>query len=55
MANFFKKQNEAEIIKQQTIEKACEWLKKNCTIIHPRTGKETCVVDLNAFRKAMEE
>ena len=43
-----------EII-QQMIDKACKWLKENCTYIHPRTFKETCVVNLNAFKKAMEE
>ncbi len=40
---------------KKMIEKACEWLEKNCTYIHPRTGKKTCVVNLNAFKKAMEE
>lgn len=45
----------AEWKDRQMIKKVCEWLKKKCTYIHPRTGKETCVVNLNAFKKAMEE
>jgi len=45
----------AEWKEQHIIEKACKWLKNNCTYTHPRTGKETCVVNLNAFKKAMGE
>lgn len=39
---------------KDTIERVCDWLKKNVTYIHPRTNKETCIVNLNALREAME-
>jgi len=40
--------------KEQTINKACEWLNKNVVEYHPRTGKLRPVVNINAFREAME-
>ncbi len=36
------------------IEKACEWLKKNVTYIHPRKGTEECIVNLVKFKEAMK-
>ena len=41
--------------KEQTINKACGWLNKNVVEYHPRTGKLRPVVNINAFREAMEK
>ena len=41
--------------KEQLINKACEWLNKNVVEYHPRTGTLKPVVNLNAFREAMEK
>ena len=37
------------------IEKACQWMEENLREVHPRTGEEVCIVNLNRFREAMEE
>ena len=37
------------------IEKACKWMEENLREVHPRTGEEVCIVNLNRFREAMEE
>ena len=37
------------------IDKACKWMEENLREVHPRTGKEVCIVNLNSFREAMEE
>lgn len=44
-----------EQAEKDTVERVCEWLKKNATYIHPRTGRETCMINLNALRESMEE
>lgn len=44
-----------EQAEKDTIERVCKWLKKNATYIHPRTGRETCIINLNALREAMED
>ena len=36
-------------------EKVVEWLKKNCTYIHPRKGTEKCFINFNALKEAMED
>ena len=41
--------------KQQTISKACEWLNKNFTFIHPRKGVPVCAVNLNSFKDALND
>lgn len=41
--------------KEQTINKACEWLNENVVEYHPRTGKLRPIVNTNAFREAMDE
>lgn len=35
-------------------EKVIDWLKKNCTYIHPRKGTEECFINLFALKDAME-
>lgn len=40
--------------KERDINKACEWLNKNVVEYHPRTGKLRPIVNINAFREAME-
>lgn len=40
--------------KEQTINKACEWLNKNVVEYHPRKGELRPIVNTNAFREAME-
>ena len=40
--------------KEQTISKACEWLNKNVVEYHPRKGQLRPIVNINAFREAME-
>ena len=39
--------------KNQTINKACEWLNKNVVEYHPRKGELRPIVNINAFREAM--
>ena len=39
--------------REELIDKACEWLKKNATYTHPRKGTTECIVNLNAFKEAM--
>ena len=41
--------------KQNAIEKAVEWMKETLTYIHPRKGTEDCMVNINAFRAALED
>lgn len=41
--------------KEQTINKACEWLNKNVVEYHPRKGELRPIVNINAFRDAMEK
>jgi len=41
--------------KEQTINKASQWLNENVVEYHPRTGKLRPVVNINAFREAMEK
>ena len=41
--------------KQKTISKACEWLNKNFTFIHPRKGVPVCAVNLNSFKDALND
>jgi len=36
------------------IEKACEWLEKYATYIHPRKGKEECIINLSQFKNYMK-
>jgi hypothetical protein len=36
------------------IEKACKWLEKHVTYIHPRKGKEECIVNLARFMNDMK-
>lgn len=40
--------------KEQIINKACEWLNKNVVEYHPRKGQLRPIVNINAFREAME-
>lgn len=47
--------NGYEQAEKDTIERACEWMEKNIRLPHPRKGTDECIVNLNAFRKAMEE
>ena len=43
--------NDVEYIRTDAfIEKACEWLRKNCTYTHPRKGTEECAVNIPRFR-----
>lgn len=51
-AGFIEGYKQAE---KDVIERVCEWLKKNATYTHPRTDKESCIINLNALREAMEE
>lgn len=44
-----------EKAEKDTIERVCEWLKKNATYIHPRKGIKTCMINLNALREAILE
>ena len=44
-----------EQAEKDTIERACEWMEKNLRFPHPRKGTEECIVNLWAFREAMEE
>lgn len=37
------------------IEKVCKWMEENLREVHPRTGEEVCIVNLNRFREAMED
>jgi len=41
--------------KGQIINKACEWLNKNMVEYHPRKGELRPIVNINAFREAMEK
>jgi hypothetical protein len=41
--------------KEQTINKASQWLNENVVEYHPRTGKLRPIVNINAFREAMEK
>lgn len=41
--------------KQNVIEKAVEWMKETLTYIHPIKGTEDCMVNINAFRAALED
>ena len=41
--------------KEQTINKACQWLNDNVVEYHPRKGELRPVVNINAFREAMEK
>ena len=45
----------AKMADKTMIEKACKWMEENLRAVHPRTGKEVCIVNLNSFREAMEE
>ena len=36
------------------IEKACKWLEKHVTYIHPRKGTEECIVNLARFMNDMK-
>ena len=47
-------EEDKERMRNAFIEKACEWLKKNVTYMHPRKGTEECVVNLNAFIESMK-
>ena len=40
--------------KKRDIEKACEWLNKNVVEYHSRTGELRPIVNINAFREAIE-
>ena len=42
-----------EIAREETIEKVCEWLKKNVTYTHPRKGTEECIINLGKLKDAM--
>ena len=44
-----------EQAEKDTVERVCEWLKKNATYIHPRKGIKTCMINLNALREAILE
>ena len=44
-----------EQAEKDTIERVCEWLKKNATYIHPRKGIKTCMINLNVLREAILE
>jgi predicted aldo/keto reductase-like oxidoreductase len=44
----------AQLQKERIINKACEWLNKNVVEYHPRKGELRPVVNINAFREAME-
>lgn len=48
-------QQTAQWQKEKDIDKVCEWLNKNVVEYHPRTGELKPVVNLNAFREAMED
>lgn len=41
--------------KEQIINKASQWLNENVVEYHPRTGKLRPIVNINAFREAMEK
>lgn len=41
--------------KEQTINKAIQWLNENVVEYHPRKGELKPVVNINAFREAMEK
>lgn len=41
--------------KEQTINKASQWLNKNVVEYHPRKGELRPIVNSNAFREAMEK
>lgn len=45
----------AEWADKTMIDKACKWMEENLREVHPRTGEEVCIVNLNSFREAMEE
>lgn len=47
--------NRAQWQKEQTINKACKWLNENIVEYRPRTGKLRPIVNINAFREAMED
>ena len=45
----------AEWKQKEMIEKACKWLEENATYTHPRTGTESCMINLAMFKQAMME
>ena len=53
--NYNQSSNDIEYIRTDAfIEKACKWLEKYVTYIHPRKGKEECIVNLTRFRDYMK-
>ena len=47
-------QQAAQWQKEQMINKACKWLNENIVEYHPRKGELRPIVNINAFREAME-
>jgi hypothetical protein len=45
----------AEWERKRTLDKVVEWMKANLTYTHPRKGDEACMVNIPAFRDAMNE
>lgn len=41
--------------KEKLLNKACKWLNKNVVEYHPRKGELRPIVNINAFREAMED